>query len=281
MPDIRIDNVSFAYSGSANLVLHSINLTLSQGEFVLLAGPSGCGKSTLALAVAGLVPVRIAGRLRGSIFLGEKNVRKMDIHEISQEIGIVFQNPEEQLIHLDVESEVAFGMKHGPRHLKDLPISLDELLRVVDLTSYRQTNPFHLSFGQRKRLAIGALLICKPALLILDEPTTGQDEDHAVAFLQFLEQLRKREQLTYIMITHDMRAVARYASRVIVLSEGRVLMDDTPERIFAQGDELERCGIFPPTLARLHTRLCDGQASRVALSLAAFLQLMQPLEVPL
>jgi energy-coupling factor transport system ATP-binding protein len=109
MPGVRIDNVSFSYTGSSNLVLRSINLIIPEGEFVLLAGPSGCGKSTLALAVAGLIPTRIAGRMWGSIYLGDKKLSTMNIHEISQHIGMVFQNPEEQLINIDVEAEIAFG----------------------------------------------------------------------------------------------------------------------------------------------------------------------------
>jgi energy-coupling factor transport system ATP-binding protein len=150
---------------------------------------------------------------------------------------------------------------------------------MIDLAEYRQSNPFHLSFGQRKRLAIGALLMRHPELLLLDEPTTGQDEGHARAFLQFLQQLREHERMTYVMITHDMHTVARYASRVVVLHNGSVLLDDRPEVVFARVDELARSNILPPPIPQLHARLCEGRAARVVLSLAAFLPLLQPLEV--
>src|SRR5260221_756341 len=103
MPDVRIDNVSFTYPGSPDPVIRSINLVIPEGQFVLLTGPSGCGKSTLALALAGLIPSRISGRLRGSIYLGLKNISGMDIHEVAQLIGIVFQNPDNQLVQLNVE----------------------------------------------------------------------------------------------------------------------------------------------------------------------------------
>lgn len=579
MPDVRIDKLSFAYPGAARPVLRAIDLTIREGEFVLLAGPSGCGKSTLALAVAGLIPSRIAGHLRGAVLLGEKNISSMDVHEVAQYIGMVFQNPEEQLIHLDVESEVAFGpenltlpreevarrvdeglsatgmerwrkqetfalsggqkqrvaiaatlamrssvlvldeptsdldpvgtqeilavlrdlnkrykmtiilvehkideiapwvdrvllmdhgrvvvdapprmafsdierwrplgvavpqmvhlgqalpdvfqgavplsvqqaydalhgtpyeqslrrhnaelqsraairssvqpgngsqaqsivtweqvdlaygpkqvlqdvnlriqarewvalvgpngsgktslaslamgfqapthgmvqqhgkvvktgqisrqaektaylfqaadsmlftesveqeflfgIKHQRKKLAYLPFSVEELLEIVDLKAYRKANPFHLSHGQRKRLAIGALLTRYPDLLILDEPTTGQDEGHARAFLQFLQRLREQHGFTYMMITHHMEAVARYATRVVVLKNGHIAMDDVPERVFAQVDELAGCGILPPPIAQLYVRLCEGRATWVDLSVEHFLHSLQAVE---
>jgi energy-coupling factor transport system ATP-binding protein len=116
-------------------------------------------------------------------------------------------------------------------------------------------------------------------VLILDEPTTGQDEGHAQAFFQFLQYLREREKFTYIMITHEMRAVARYASRIVVIHDGGIFMDGAPSYVFARQDELALCGILPPPIAQLHDRLCEGQARRVDLSVESFLQSLQAVEV--
>ena len=157
----------------------------------------------------------------------------------------------------------------------------EALLATIDLGAQRGDNPFHLSHGQRKRLAIGALLMRSPEVLILDEPTTGQDEGHARAFLKFLQHLRQHQRLTYMMITHDMRAVAQYASRVVVLFEGRVALDDRPARVFAQADELARYSILPPPIAQLHALLCAGRAPEVALNVPDFVQLVRPVEVAL
>ncbi len=154
-----------------------------------------------------------------------------------------------------------------------------ELMKTIDLASYRDANPFHLSHGQRKRLAMGVLLTRHPQALILDEPTTGQDEGHARAFLQFLEALRARGKYTYVMITHHMLAVARYASRVVVLRDGGIFMDDAPEVVFARRNELVSCGILPPPIARLHALLCDDRAVRVALNIPAFLSYTSAVEV--
>src|SRR5260221_14564018 len=109
MPELRIENLSFAYAGSPDPVLRSIQLTIPEGQFVLVTGPSGGGKSTLALALTGLVPSRIAGHMRGGVYLGTNDISGMEIHEVSQNIGSVFQNPDNQLVQLTVEEEVAFG----------------------------------------------------------------------------------------------------------------------------------------------------------------------------
>ena len=150
--------------------------------------------------------------------------------------------------------------------------NIDGLIKTIDLVQYRRANPFHLSHGQRKRLALGVLLTRNPDVLILDEPTTGQDEGHARAFLNFLSLLRTQANLTYLMITHHMLAVAQYASRVIVLRDGQIFMDDMPARVFARGEDLALCGVLPPPIAQLHARLCEDRAPQVALSVPEFVQ---------
>jgi energy-coupling factor transport system ATP-binding protein len=173
-----------------------------------------------------------------------------------------------------VEKEFLFGHQQQRKSqvAAETLAKIDQLLEIVDLSQDLQTNPFHLSHGQRKRLAIGVLLTRNPQVLILDEPTTGQDEGHARAFLGFLHQLRQSAGLTYVMITHHMQSVAQYASRVIVLQDGCVRMDDRPERVFARRQELALYGILPPLIAQLHARLCDGRAEQVALNVPDFLR---------
>src|SRR5215469_1575875 len=109
MPDLRVDKLTFTYAESPGPVLRALDLVIPQGEFVLLTGSSGCGKSTLALALAGLIPSRVGGHLRGSVYLGSENLSTMSVHEAAQRVGIVFQNPDNQLVQLNVEDEVAFG----------------------------------------------------------------------------------------------------------------------------------------------------------------------------
>jgi energy-coupling factor transporter ATP-binding protein EcfA2 len=150
--------------------------------------------------------------------------------------------------------------------------TIEQLLEIVDLTDLKERNPFHLSHGQRKRLAIGALLASAPQAMILDEPTTGQDDGHAALFLEFLQQLRGKLGLTYLMITHDMISVANYASRVVVLRDGKVHMSGHPAYVFAQGTQLAASGVVPPPVARLHSMLTEGACPSVCLNVGQFLQ---------
>jgi len=188
-------------------------------------------------------------------------------------MAYLFQAADNMLFGATVEKEFKFGLKRRGRGQVDAEMEqrIENLMKTVDLVSYRDANPFHLSHGQRKRLAITVLLTRSPDILILDEPTTGQDEGHARAFLQFLQFLRETANYTYIMITHHMQAVAQYASRIVVLRNGRVFMDDRPELIFARRNELAECGILPPPIAQLHARLCEDRATRVALNVESFL----------
>lgn len=271
-PLLSWENVHLSYG--ANEVLKDVSVNIASEEWLAVIGPNGSGKTSLASLAIGFQPPT-----HGLICYKGKPVAAGQVSRQSESMAYLFQAADNMLFGATVEQEFLFGVKHHHRRQKEIPFSLDQLLQTVDLEDYRHTNPFHLSFGQRKRLAIGALLTRQPELLILDEPTTGQDEKHAHAFLQFLQLLRERNKFTYIMITHDMRAVAQYASRVVVLNGGHIVMNGHPEVVFARVDELAQCGILPPPIAQLHARLCEGQAARVALSLDAFLRALQPAEV--
>src|SRR5882724_3806623 len=172
MPDIRVDNLSFTYPGASSPALKKISLSVPQGEFLLLAGPSGCGKSTLALALAGLIPTRISGSLRGKIYFGDKDTRTLDIHEIAQSIGMVFQNPDEQLIHLDVEAEVAFGPENLALPRTEIAHRVEASLHYTGMDQFRKQEIFALSGGQKQRIAIAATLAMQSRVLVLDVPTS-------------------------------------------------------------------------------------------------------------
>jgi energy-coupling factor transport system ATP-binding protein len=161
-------------------------------------------------------------------------------------LAYLFQAADTILFGATVEKELQFGARHRRSERRTAEATIAPVLQITDLTALRTSNPFHLSHGQRKRLAIGALLTRRPAMLILDEPTTGQDAAHARSFLHFLEELREQQRLTYLMITHDMRAVASYATRLIVLREGRVAHAGPPNVVFARRHALATCGILPP-----------------------------------
>jgi len=250
-------------------VLNNINLKVMRDEWVAIIGPNGSGKTSLAsLALGFQAPTR------GTVRYRNEPIKAGNISYQAASMAYLFQAADTMLFGATVEKEFLFGLQHRRKSQSnaDMLANINRLMEVIDLAQDRHTNPFHLSHGQRKRLAIGVLLTRNPEVLILDEPTTGQDEGHARAFLGFLDQLRQSAGLTYVMITHHMQAVARYASRVIVLQDGRVRMDDIPERVFARRQELAVCGILPPPIAQLHARLCEDRVGRVTLSVPNFLR---------
>ncbi|GCE22373.1 ABC transporter ATP-binding protein [Dictyobacter kobayashii] len=256
-------------------ILQDINLTVQAQDWLAIVGANGTGKTSLAsLAMGFQAPTR------GRILYGGKPVVAGQISRQAEYMAYLFQAADKMLFTASVEQELLFGVKHqrGRKQRTQQPYTVEKLLEIIDLTADRAANPFHLSHGQRKRLAIGALLARYPQALILDEPTTGQDEGHARAFLQFLQSLREREVLTYVMITHNMGAVAEYANRMVVLHNTRIVLDGSPGYVFAHTDELADYGILAPPIAQLHSRLCSGQAPQVSLSVQAFLQALQSIE---
>jgi energy-coupling factor transporter ATP-binding protein EcfA2 len=267
MPILCWDAVDLAYG--TKRVLHDIHLKIWQDEWVAIIGPNGSGKTSLAsLAMGFQAPTRGVIRYRDRI------IKPGNISQQAKDVAYVFQAADNMLLGSTVEKEFLFGHARGRKgKVSEATLAnIDRWIKIIDLVQHRRTNPFHLSHGQRKRLAVGVLLTRNPDIVILDEPTTGQDEGHARAFLSFLQQLRGEAKLTYLMITHHMQAVAQYASRVVVLHDGGILMDDTPRRVFARRHELAACGILPPPIAQLHSRLCGDRAVQVSLSVAEFLQ---------
>lgn len=257
-------------------VLYDINLNIMPEEWVAIIGSNGSGKTSLAsLAMGFQAPTR------GIIRYKDRIIKAGSISLQAAEMAYLFQAADNMLFGATVEKEFMFGISKGRKGQVDANIAqnIDRLMKTVDLVSYRNTNPFHLSHGQRKRLAISVLLTRNPELLILDEPTTGQDEGHSRAFLQFLQFLRESAKYTFVMISHHMQSVAQYASRIVVLHNGRVFMDGAPENIFARRNELAQCGILPPSIAQLHARLCEDKAVRVALSVQSFLHYLHSAEV--
>lgn len=250
-------------------VLHRVDLALRKGQWMAVAGPNGSGKTSLAGLAMGF-QAATGG-------LVEIEGKPVDAHRVSRQtrhIGYLFQAADTMLFSRSVEAELTFSHRWGGHPLdRDW---LEELLAILDLGARRDADPFALSLGQRQRLALAALLATAPPTLILDEPTTGQDEAHASAFLQLLEGLRRDRQLTYLMITHDMRAVARHADWLVVLADGNVLLEGPPSQVFAQREALREAHLVPPPMADLHGRLAQGRARRVALGVEQLLAEARP-----
>ena len=227
-PIIRIRNLSFKYKNTEKITLDNINLDIREGEFVLITGPSGSGKSTLARIITGLIPNSYPGELKGEISIMSLEPRRNKIYEIAQNVGLVLQNPENQLFALTVEDDVAFGPENLGLDKEEIKRRVEWSLSVVDLQKERYKAPFELSGGLQQRAAIAAVLAMKPKVLILDEPVSYLDTSAAVRFSSFLDKLRRELNLTIILIEQKIDLFFKFLSRIVVMDEGKILVDGEP-----------------------------------------------------
>ena len=241
-------DVSFAYLGAARASLRHVDLAVAPGEVVLITGASGCGKSTLALALAGLIPSRVHGQLRGQVSFGDRVLSGLPPHEASQLVGLVFQNPNQQLINQTVQSEVAFGPENLALPQPEIVARVDWCLEVTGLAGMRQAAVVTLSGGQKQRAAIAATLAMRPAILVLDEPLSDLDPVGAQEVLATLRRLASAGDTGIVVIEHRVDEVAPWADRVVLMDDGRIVLDQPPRDAWADEAPWAQTGVGVPDL---------------------------------
>jgi len=225
---IRIKGLRFAYEGTENPVLDGIDLEIKEGEFVLITGPSGSGKSTLARIITGLIPNSYPGELLGEVYIMGLDPRRNKIYEIAQYVGMVLQNPENQLFALTVEDDVAFGPENFNLEQEEIKERVNWSLQVTGLEKERYKAPFELSGGLQQRAAIAGVLAMKPRILILDEPTSYMDPITSLKFANFLNGLRTDLKLTILLIEQKVELFFKLVDRIIVMDNGKIVINDEP-----------------------------------------------------
>ena len=254
---IEVSHLTHCYSeGSAlrTVALDDVSFRIENGEFVGIIGHTGSGKSTLVQHLNGLLkPTSGQVLIDGEDLNGEHVNRRA----LRQRIGLVFQYPEYQLFEESVAKDIAFGPKNQGLSATEIDERVRYAMECVhlDYQKYAERSPFELSGGQMRRVAIAGVLAMKPSVLILDEPTAGLDPRGRVRILGMLEELHARENVTILMVSHSMDDMARLASRLIVMSDGKVVADGTPREIFMQEDMMTSIGLDIPEAARLCARL--------------------------
>ncbi|MBQ9377163.1 MAG: energy-coupling factor transporter ATPase [Schwartzia sp.] len=250
---IRMEDVSYTYhagTSNARTALDRINLTIGEGEFVAVLGTNGSGKSTLAKHMnAILLPTSGVCRVAGM------DTREADaVWRIRQTVGMVFQNPDNQMVAAIVEDDVAFGPENLGVAPDEIRSRVDEALAAVGMTSFRGFAPHLLSGGQKQRVAIAGTLAMKTRCLVLDEPTAMLDPTGRREVLETVRRLHDREGITVVYITHFMEeAVA--ADRVIVMENGRIAEDGSPKKVFSHVDAMKKRGLDVPCAAEIAARL--------------------------
>lgn len=250
---ITLDDLRFEYRSGDNTVftaLDGISATIQEGEFVAVIGANGSGKSTLARHLNALL-TPTGGRC---LIAGMDTRDKARLWDIRQMVGMVFQNPDNQIVAAVVEEDVAFGPENLGLPPREIRRCVDEALALVDMTEYRQHGPHLLSGGQKQRIAIAGVLAMRPRCLVLDEPTAMLDPLGRREVLATVQRLHRQEGITVVYITHFMEEAVQ-ADRVLVLAHGRLAMQGTPRQVFSQVPTLKTLGLDVPLAAELAYRL--------------------------
>jgi len=261
MKVVDLRNVSFRYAGSERNVLSNINLTVEEGESVLITGPSGCGKSTIARIIMGLIPHSYTGELSGEAYVLGMNVLENPVSRIATSCGIVFQNPENQLFTFSVEDDVAFGPENLALSPEEIRSRVDESLRLVGIEHLRHLSPNILSGGEQQKTAIASILSMRPSLIIFDEPTSMLDPSSSANLIQSIFRLKKDleekgRKITLIIIEHRISLLLNYVSRIIVVSDGRIVLDGDPVTVLSESFKRKIPINIPPFL-QIYFRIKD------------------------
>jgi energy-coupling factor transport system ATP-binding protein len=243
---IQVNSLDFAYPDGTK-ALEDINVSIQIGEFIALIGQNGSGKTTLSKLLNGLYKPS-----SGDVIVDGLNSKTTPIVQMVRRVGYVFQNPDHQLFNNNCWDEIAYGPRNIELPEKEVKIRVEEATQVVGLPKkYFEEHPFFLSKGLRQRVAIASILALRPQVIIVDEPTTGQDARQSFEIMDFLKDLNENHGHTIIIITHDMPIVAQYAHRVILMSEGKILADDATARVFSQPEILAKAFLEPPEITQL------------------------------
>ena len=245
---INIENLSFRYN-SGNCILNGINLSVAENEFIAIAGKNGCGKTTLLKVISGLLRPE-----RGNIFIRGTNAGTMGIARIAGIAGFVMQDPDRQLFSPTVYDEVIFALKRTSLSEKEIEEKAEQALAAVGLSDKRNDFPPAMSRADKVKTVFAAVLAMGPKIIMLDEPSAGQDYAGSRLLMGIAAGLHQKG-YTIILVTHNMGIVAEYAQRLIVMKDAQVSMDGNPREIFGRANELAEAGVLPPQVTRLSQSL--------------------------
>jgi energy-coupling factor transport system ATP-binding protein len=244
---IEIQSLHHTYPSGVE-ALRGIDVAIHAQEFVAIMGQNGSGKTTFVKHLNGLLKPT-----KGKVYVKGENSTKKRVSELARDVGYVFQNPDHQIFCETVEAEVSFGPNNLGLEEAHVMRRVQEALAAVGLLEYRDVNPKQLSKGQRQRLAVASVLSMNPSILIVDEPTTGQDYRDSIEMLNLVKRLND-DGCTILFITHDMQLIAKYAQRVIVFHDGKILLHKSTREAFSETEILKQTFLSPPSITLLAQR---------------------------
>ena len=253
MAYIKVGNLKYRYPNTTKLALDGLDFEIEKGSFVGIIGENGAGKSTLCQAFNGLVPGFFKGAYGGKVLIEDIEVAKTTVSKLCQKVGLVFQNPFNQLSGAKetVFEEIAFGLQNFGVPKEEMISRVNEVMELLDIAAYRDRNPFDLSGGQMQRVALAGILAMKPEVIVLDEPTSQLDPAGSEEVFAAVDKLAKSG-ITIIMVEQKLEKMAEYCDKILLLHQGKQIAFDTPEQIFSRED-LKNYGVNPPA----YTRICQ------------------------
>lgn len=249
---IEFKDFSFYYPNCEIPSLDKINVMVDEGEFLVITGPSGGGKSTFLRSINGLIPNFYGGKISGEVLVKGKNVSKTPTNQMSESVGMVFQDPENQLVSNQVEREIAFGMENLCFPKEIMKKRIEESLDAVNISRLRDKTIHELSGGQKQKVAIASALATHPEVLLLDEPTSELDPGSAESVLNVIEKINDELGLTIILVEHRLERVIHHVDRMLMIDSGKILYDGSPRKLKSNNVKDWKVGMPPVTRLALN-----------------------------
>ncbi len=247
---IDIRNLTFKYFGSKDPVLENVNLQIAQNEIVLIVGHSGSGKSTLLRAINGLIPHQHNGDYSGDVMVDGLSIPRTKMSQIALRVGYVFQNPENQIFMFSVERDIGFGLENLGLPREIIRQRVDWVMDILNIRDLALKAPHELSDGQKQKVAIAGVLVMRPKILILDEPTSLLDPFTASELVQLVLKVREELGMTILIVEHRLDLVAKICDRMIVIDNGHLILDGTPREVLSRAD-VQSFGVTVPAVVKL------------------------------
>ena len=254
MAIIETKNLTYTYPGASKPSIIDVSIKVERGEFVLITGPSGCGKTTLCRCFNGLIPHFYQGEMKGEISVAGENTLKHHTYEMAKHVGLVFQNPENQLFALSVEKDVAFGLENIGTPREEMRKKVDWALNQTGIYDLRERSPHEISGGQQQRVAIACVLAMEPEIIVLDEPTSFLDPLSAEKIFEVIYELNRKQGITVVLVEHRLDLTAKYTDHLIVMDEGKVRLEGNPREILST-EETRLIGVGIPKATLLYQML--------------------------
>jgi len=251
MSIIETENLTYTYPSGTKPSIRDVSIKIDKGEFVLITGPSGCGKTTLCRCFNGLIPHFYQGELTGEITVAGLRISEKPIYEMAKHVGLVFQNPENQLFALSVEKDVAFGLENLGVPREEMRKRVDWALNLTGICDLRERAPHELSGGQQQRVAIASVLAMQPEIIVLDEPTSFLDPLGAKKIFEVIYDLNRKLGITVVLVEHRLDLTAKYANHIAIMDDGKILLDGEPREILSS-EQARLIGVGIPKPTRLY-----------------------------